>query len=609
MFDFKQEIANLPLLPGVYIMRDENGEIIYVGKAVKLKNRVRSYFQQNAGHTPKVKAMVAKIASFEYIVTDSEFEALILECNLIKENKPQYNILLKDDKGYPYIKITMNEEYPRMTLARKVEKDGAKYFGPFYSAWVVNETMDALEKVFPLKSCSKQLPRDVGKTRPCLNYYIGRCVAPCQGGVNKEEYRNMMKSVCSFLNGHVEEVAEELKKKMDACADRLEFEKAAEYRDKIEIVNRLTNKQKVAGVKNENIDIIGIAQNEIDCCIQMFFIRGGKAIGRDFFILEGMGADKSEGIISGFIKQFYGEANYFPPMILIPEEIEDRELLEKWISEKRMGKVQIKVPEKGDKKNLVKMSSANAAIQLRNFSVRCKGITETELKVLEKLKEMTSLEKIPARIEAYDISNTGTSENVASMVVFENGKANKKEYKRFKIKETFNKGDVESMREVLNRRLSHNEIPLPDIIMADGGLLHANMVEEALRESGREGAGNVKVFGMVKDDKHRTRGLIYEGRELDLKKDLEVFRFITSIQDEAHRFALEYNKKLRDKRYTASQLDEIDGVGKAKKIALLKSLGSLANIKKATKDELMSVKGISERIADNIINYFKESGK
>ena len=606
MFDFKLEIANLPTLPGVYIMRDSENNIIYVGKAVNLKNRVKSYFQKNAGHTPKVVAMVARIAFFEYIVTDTEFEALVLECNLIKLHKPQYNILLKDDKGYPYIRITLNEDYPKLELARKPGKDGAKYFGPFYSNWVVNETIDAIENIFPLKTCNKVLPRDVGKTRPCLSYHIEKCVAPCQGGVNKEEYRKTMTGIGRFLSGYTEEIQEELERKMLKYSEQLEFEKAAEYRDRIEIINKMSNKQKVAGINTENIDVLGIAQNDIDSCIQIFFIRGGKAIGRDFFILEGTGRDEKSELITGFIKQFYEEASFLPRVILLPEEIAESEILSEWLSGKRGGTVELRIPQKGDKKSLVRMTSMNAEIQLKNFSIRCKGINQGDLKVLEKFADMFELDKIPARIEAYDVSNTGTEENGASMVVFENGRANKKEYRRYNIKDRTWKGDVESMREVITRRLKHIEQALPDIILADGGILHVNMIKEVIAEDEREDVKQIKVFGMVKDDKHRTRGMIANNREYDLKKDLEIFRFVTAIQDEAHRFAIEYNKKLRDKRYTASSLDKIPGIGKTRKIQLLKKFGSVNRIKNASKEELMQVDGISAKTAEQIAEHFNK---
>ena len=605
-FDLRQEIANLPTCPGVYLMHDETDMIIYVGKAVNLKNRVTSYFRRNAGHTPKVLAMVQKVAYFEYIVTDTELEALILESNLIKLHKPQYNILLKDDKGYPYIRISMQEEYPRMTLARKKESDGAKYFGPFYSSTTVNETLDAIQKIFPLKSCNKQLPRDVGKERPCLNFHIGRCLAPCQGGVNKDSYRAMMQEICGFLNGHMEGVLKTLESQMLAFSEKLEFEKAAELRNKMQMIYRMQDKQKMVGPRDEDMDVLGIAQNEVDSCVQVFFIRGGKTLGRDFFILEGSGGEDKVELIGAFVQQFYQDASFVPKTILLPVVPEEATLLETWLSQKRDGKVELRVPQRGDKFGLVRMACANAEIQLRNFSIRCKGIAQKDLKILEQFRDFTGMDKIPVRIEAYDISNTGLSENVASMVVFENGKPNKKAYRHFQVKMEDWKGDVESMRHVLQRRLAHEELPLPDVILADGGQLHANMVKQVLQESMREGTEQICVFGMVKDEKHRTRGLFAGEVELNLKQNIELFRFVTAVQDEAHRFALSYNKKLRDKRYQASSLDKIPGIGKKRKMALLKAFGSLAKIKNASIEDLIKVEGISGHMAQIIVDYWKQ---
>jgi len=611
MFDFKTEISNLPDSPGVYLMKNKDDKIIYIGKAINLKNRVKSYFQKSSQHSQKVVALVSHIESFEYIITDTDLEALILECNLIKLHQPQYNILLKDDKTrYPYIKITINEEYPKMLLARKIEKDGAKYFGPFYGAGIINETINTIEKIFALKTCNKNLPKDVGKSRPCINYQIGRCLAPCAGGVNKDEYRSMMIDIIKFLNGQTDEIVRKLQSKMKHYSQQLEFERAAEYRDKIDmIVNKIAVRQKITDVQSEDIDVIGLSQNETDSCIQLFFIRGGNIIGRDFFILEGTGSDDIDEIVSGFLKQFYESMQLCPATILLPAQPSDTQLMENWLYEKRGSKVTLKNPQKGEKKELVNMASRNAELQLRNFSIRCKGIKQDELKTLERFTELFELDKVPVRIEAYDISNTGTQEIVASMIVFENGKANKKEYKRFNIKNKGVQGDLEYMKEVLTRRFSHKEIKLPDVIMADGGALHEKMVRTFLNETALsqsyDDLKNISVFGMVKDDRHRTRGLISRGKEYDLKNDLDIFRFVTSIQNEAHRFALEYNKNLRDKRYKASLLDNIPGIGKAKKITLLKKFGSVANIKKATKEELMETKGINEELADKIFTLMR----
>jgi excinuclease ABC subunit C len=610
MFDIQEELRNLPVQPGVYIMKDAAGIIIYVGKAVVLKNRVKQYFQNSSNHTPKVLAMVSKIASFEYIVTDTEVEALILECNLIKHHKPRYNILLKDDKAYPYIKITMNETYPRIMMARRIENDGAKYFGPYISNYSVHNTIETLTKVFPIKTCSRDLPRDIGKQRPCMYYHLGRCLAPCQGGVNAEEYRELMNDICALLGGKSSDIITKLEKQMESSAENLNFEKAAEIRDRIQYINSLIGKQKADIASIEDIDIIALAKNDVDTCVQVFFIRGGKILGRDHFILEGTGTDPDDEIISSFIKQFYEDVAFYPPNILIQIELSDQEVIEKWLSAKKDGRVHIRVPQRGEKHALLKMVEANAKISLGNFSIKFKGLNEKDIKVLEKFTTLAGLVELPTRIEAYDVSNTGRQENVASMIVFENGKPAKKEYRRYKIKMEEWQGDVPSMKEVLLRRFKHEDMTNPNLILVDGGIGHVNMAMEAILESGRKDLQEVKVLGMVKDDKHRTRGLIDENhKEIELKHDLDIYRFVTSIQDEAHRFAIEYNRKLRDKRYSASVLDEIPGVGKSRKKELIKGFGSLAKIRKATKEELVKIKGITEKNADNILEYFSNGEK
>lgn len=605
MFDIKQELSNLPMLPGVYLMKDSEGNIIYVGKAVALKNRVKQYFQKSSNHTPKVAAMVSKIKSYEYIVTDTEMEALILECNLIKLHKPRYNILLKDDKSYPYIKITMKEAYPRVMLARKKEDDGSKYFGPYTSNYSVHNTIETLRKIFPLKTCNRDLPRDIGKKRPCLNYHLGRCLAPCAGGVAVEDYMKNINDIIKLLSGRSDEIIKKLEKEMHDAAEELNFEKAAEIRDRIKYIESISQRQKVDVSSTEDFDIVALAANETDACVQVFFIREGKILGRNHFILEGAGADSRDEIISSFIKQFYEDADFYPSTILIPEDIQDADVVEEWLSSKKGSKVNIRVPMRGEKLSILKMAEANANIQLHNFSVKLKGINGKNLNTLEKLCELLELDEIPVRIEAYDVSNTGMTENTASMVVFSNGVLDKKSYRRFKIKQV-QQGDVPSMKEVLLRRFKHDELPVPDMILVDGGTGHVNMALTAIKESGRQDLQEVIVLGMVKDDKHRTRGLITpDNKEIPLKHDLDVLRFVTLIQDEAHRFALDYNKKLRNKRYSFSALDEIPGIGKVRKMTLLRAFGSVANIKKASKEELIKVKGITERVADNIIEYFK----
>lgn len=617
MFDIQEELKKLPEKPGVYIMKDKNGEIIYIGKAVVLKNRVRQYFQSLAKQAPKVQAMVPQIKEFEFIVTDTELEALILECNLIKKHRPKFNILLKDDKSYPYIKVTMNEGYPRILITRKIEKDGAKYFGPYTSGFAVKETIDFIKKLFPIKTCSKVLPRDAGKDRPCLNYYIYQCMGPCQGNVSNEEYRALMTDICNFLGGKQEEIIKRLEDEMKEASESLEFEKAARIRDKIASLKHIAQKQKIVSTAMEDQDIIAFAKGDADSCIQVFFIRGGKLIGREHFIFEGAADVSDSELMTAFIKQFYSSAAYVPNQIILQEDIDEISIIETWLSSKRSSKVYIKVPRKGEKLRLVEMVSRNALIALTQFKERMKKESALAKEGLEKLKFLLDLENLPQRIEAYDISNTGSSEIVASMVVFEKGFPQKSEYRRFKIKSTNIQNDYQSMQEVIYRRFKRAEkealdkdgsnnkstrfLELPDLILVDGGLGHVNAVLGTL-----EGFDvNVPVYGMVKDDNHRTRGLVSTKEEFDLSKDITLLRFVTSIQDEAHRFALEYNKKLRAKRYKGSVLDDIEGVGPKRKKALIKHFGSVKNIKTAEVGELAAVEGISRELAQKVYDHFR----
>jgi excinuclease ABC subunit C len=606
-FDIHEELKKMPDKPGVYIMKDENGEIIYIGKAVVLKNRVRQYFQSQSNHSPKVKAMVARIKEFEYIVTDSELEALILECNLIKKHRPKFNILLKDDKSYPYIKVTMNEEYPRILMTRRIQKDGAKYFGPYSNAFAVRETIDLLKKLFPVKTCNRVLPRDVGKSRPCLNYYIYQCLGPCQGDVDKEEYRSLMKDICSFLGGRQDEIIKRLESQMAMEAENLQFEKAARLRDKINSLKHISEKQKVLSTTLEDQDVIAFAKSPTDACVQVFFIRGGKLIGREHFILEGTGEVDDRELMLSFIKQFYGAAAYVPGEIILQEDIDEINLIERWLSDKKAARVHLKVPRKGEKLKLIEMVSQNALIALNQFKEKIKDEEDFSKEGLESLAHILHMDEVPSRIEAYDISNTGITEVVASMVVFVQGLPAKKEYRRFKIKSVKDQNDYASMQEVIFRRFKHAEkgndekfAEMPDLILIDGGRGHLNAVLEVLNDINI----NVCAAGMVKDDRHRTRGLVTTGGELDLSGNLQVLRFVTAIQDEAHRFALEYNKKLRSKRYGRSTLDEIEGIGAKRKKALIKHFGSISRIKGATVDELAKVEGISKSLAGKIYGHF-----
>lgn len=612
MFDIQEELKKLPDKPGVYIMKDANGVIIYVGKAVVLKNRVRQYFQQSANHPPKVLAMVSRISEFEYIITDSEVEALMLECNLIKKFKPKYNILLKDDKHYPYIKVTLNEEYPRLIKTRRVEKDGARYFGPYSSNFAVNDTIDTLKKLFPIKTCNKNLPRDIGKTRPCLNYYMGQCLGPCQGGVTKDAYREMMKKICHFLGGQYDEVLNELKAQMNNAAEQLEFEKAAQLRNKISSIMQLSETQKVLSTDLEDRDVIGYAEDSTDLCIQVFFVRSGRVVGREHFMFEGeAGADKAYSL-SAFIKQFYNSVEYVPSEIVLQGEIDDNDTISKWLTEKRGLKVSLRVPQRGDLVKLVRMVAENAEISIKLHRERVSREGTVQAEGMEELVKLLDLKKAPERIESFDISNTGSTEIVASMVVFENGRPARQEYRKFKMKSVEQQNDYGSMQETIYRRLNRAKkekeentadakfSKLPDLILVDGGANHVNVVKEVIQELGFD----LQVAGMAKDDRHRTKSLVYMGKEYDLTSNMPLLRLITEIQDETHRVAIEYNRKLREKRYIRSELDEIEGIGPSRKKALIKHFKSVAAIKKAEVAQLQEVEGISEKVAIKIYEHF-----
>lgn len=622
MFNLEEQLKLLPDSPGVYIMKDKSGEIIYIGKAVSLKNRVRQYFQNSKNHSPKVRAMVENISEFEYIVTDSELEALILECNLIKKHKPKYNILLKDDKHYPYIKVTMNEDYPRVLMTRKIEKDKAKYFGPYSGSFAVRETIDVIKKLFPIRTCSRTLGGGA-KERPCLNYYIGRCVAPCQGDVNKEDYRSMMKEICLFLSGKQEELIEQLNNKMEAAAEAMEYEKAADCRDKISAIKQIQEKQKVLSSAMEDEDVIAFARSKDESCpentcIQIFFIRGGKLIGREHFMLSDTESVPSKEILAGFIKQFYSGTVFVPRDILLQEEIDEINIIESWLSGKRGSKVNIKIPKIGEKKQLVDMVAENAFIVLKNFSEKLLKEKQMSEGAIEELAEILSLDSVPERIEAFDISNIQGVDPVGSMVVFIGGKAKNSEYRRFKIKTVTGANDYASMQEVIERRFRHGleELDmlknkgmidknakfsnLPDLVLIDGGEGQVNAALEVL-----EGLNiDIPVCGMVKDDRHRTRGLIYKGKEAALPQSSEAFKLITRIQDEAHRFAISYHRSLRDKGLVKSILDNVKGIGDVRKKALMRYFGSVDRIKAADVEELRSVPGMDLRSAQSVYDFF-----
>lgn len=641
MFDIEEELKKLPEKPGVYIMRNEGGDIIYIGKAVVLKNRVRQYFQSSSRLTPKTRMMVSQIRMFEYIVTDSELEALILECNMIKKYKPKFNIALKDDKNYyPYIKITMNEDFPRVIMTRSIERDGAKYFGPYANSTAVKETLALIKKIFPIKSCKKVFPRDIGKERPCLNYHIYQCLGPCKGDVDREEYRLLMKDIANFLDGRQEDIIRKLEQKMKVFSEAMDFERAAGCRDKINSLRLIAERQKVLSTAMDDKDVIAFAKNETDSCVQIFFIRGGKLIGRERFIFEGMGEMDDRELMASFLKQFYNSAAYVPGEIVMQEDIDEINIIERWLSDKRAlqtnkknARARITVPRKGEKHEIIEMVSQNALIALNQFKDKVRQDGAVSNTGLSQLAELLGLDSAPARIEAYDVSNTGSSEMVASMVVFENGVPQSREYRRFKIKSLARQNDYGSMQEVIYRRFKHAErereqidgeaaeikkkhgdayfydpkacgkfIKIPELILVDGGLGHVNAVSAVLKELDIK----IPVFGMVKNDRHRTRGLVSAEKEYDLSFSLPLLRLITSIQDEAHRFAVEYNRKLRDKRYRGSVLDEIEGIGEKRRNMLIKHFGSVKKIKAADIEDLLSVEGINRSVAEKIFNHFRK---
>lgn len=610
MFNIDEELKKLPERSGVYLMKDNNGTVIYVGKAKILKNRVRQYFKSQTNNSPKVQAMVEKIDSFEYIVTDTEVEALILECTLIKKYKPHYNILLKDDKTYPYIKITMKEKYPRVIMTRKVVKDGSMYYGPYTEVGAVRDTMEILKKLFPLKLCNK-IFLDNKEYVPCLHFHIRQCVGPCRKELYREQYMEIVKDLISFLEGRQEEVAKRLQEQMLQASERFEYEKAADIRDKINSLKIISQKQKMVTDQSVDQDVLAVAKNNTDACVEVFFVRGGKLLGRESFIFEGKSDMLEEELLQSFIVQFYNRVASMPPRILLQHELEENELIEEWIERKCQQKVKLIVPKRGEKYDLVKLVYQNAQLSLERFQDRMRRHDVPLQMTLRRLADKIGIKEIPQRIEAYDISNTGVSEMTGSMVVFTNGVADKKEYKRFKIKWNAIQNDYLCMREIIYRRLRRAETTsedssgfskLPDLIFVDGGKQHVNVVKSVLEDL----SIYIPVWGMVKDDKHRTRGLTTSELEISLATDINLLRFVTSIQDEAHRFALEYNKLLREKRYRKSALDEISGVGPKKKRNLIKVFGSVNKIRAASIEELCLVEGITKDLAEKIQENLKQ---
>ena len=619
MFDFEYQLKMLPNSPGVYIMKNSLGEIIYVGKAKVLKNRVRQYFQNSSNHTPKVKAMVSHIAEFEYIATDSEMEALILECNLIKKHRPRYNILLKDDKHYPFIKVTLNEPFPRVIIARSILKDGAKYFGPYAASGAVYETLDLLKNIFPLRTCRLTIkPGD--NLRPCLNYHIGLCSAPCSGLISKEEYGKVVKEVLELLSGKDKDIINRLKAQMEEEAENLNFEKAAAIRDKIQSVGKITEKQKIITGGFENEDYIEIYSDEKDSCIQVFFVRDGKITGREHFIIEDTAGSLDEEVIGDFIKDFYGGTAFIPKLILVPCA-RDIELLESWLSIRRESKVVIKVPKIGEKKETLDMVKKNAKLSLEGFKTKLLMDKEMSRVNLKELSDLLNLDIYLNRIEAFDISNISGVDSVGSMVVFEEGKQKNSDYRRFKIDTVKGQNDYDSMREIIRRRferglketreIAESKMELtsgkfcifPDLILMDGGKGQVNAALSVLHELNID----IPVCGMVKDDKHATRGLIYDNKEILIDKHSNLFKFITRVQDEVHRFAITYHRSLRNKRVVHSVLEDIKGVGSTRRKALLKKFYSIDNIKNATYEDLIGTETIDSKTAESIIAFFNKN--
>lgn len=617
MFDLQDELKKLPDLPGVYIMHDKSDAIIYIGKAVSLRKRVRQYFQPSHNEGIKKKQMVEHIARFEYIITDSELEALVLECNLIKEHTPKYNTMLRDDKTYPYIRVTMGEDFPRVLFARQRSKDKSKYFGPYTSAGAVKDTIDLINKIYRLRTCNRNLPRDIGLDRACLNYHIHQCDAPCQGLISKTEYAEKIQGVLEFLNGNYSPVIRDLEAKMNEASMEMEFEKAIEYRELLNSVKQIAQKQKMTNTDDEDKDIIAMAADDVDAVVQVFFIRGGKLIGRDHFHVR-VGTDETRtDIMSTFIKQFYSGTPFIPREILLQEAIAEAELVEEWLGKKRGAKVTIHTPQKGKKNKLVELAAKNAQLVLdqdREKIKREEGRTIGAVKEIEGLLGLKGLN----RMEAFDISNINGFETVGSMVVYEKGKPKRSDYRKFKLRTVTGPDDYASMHEVLTRRFQHGmdeqkelaeqDLPeevgsftrFPDIIMMDGGRGQVNICLQVLEELGLD----IPVCGMVKDDNHRTRGLYFNNVEIPIDRHGEGFKLITRIQDEAHRFAIEYHRSLRSKSQVKSVLDDIPGIGPTRRKALMKAFQSLENIRNASQEELVQIDGMNQKSAEAVYLFF-----
>lgn len=618
MFDIEEELKKLPAQPGVYIMHDKRDEIIYVGKAISLKNRVRQYFQSSRNKTAKIEQMVSRIARFEYIITDSELEALVLECNLIKEHRPKYNTMLKDDKAYPYIKVTVTEDFPRVQFARLMKKDKNKYFGPYTSAGAVKDTIDLIHKIYKIRTCSRSLPKDIGKDRPCLNYHIKQCDAPCQGGISKEAYGENIAQALEFLNGHYEKVLSMLEEKMMLASSEMDFEKAIEYRELLTSVKQVAQKQKITSSSMQDRDIIALAWDEEDAVVQVFFVREGKLIGREHFHMAVATAENAAQLLSEFIKQFYAGTPFLPRELWVQAEPEDSEVICRWLSARKGQKVRIVAPKKGEKERLVELAQKNAQLVLSQDKEKIKREELRTLGAMNQIGSWLGMERV-RRVEAFDISNISGYESVGSMVVYEDGKPKRNDYRKFKIRTVTGANDYASMREVLLRRFGHgleeksrlqkdgidqemgSFTRFPDLLMMDGGKGQVNIALEVLKELQLE----IPVCGMVKDDNHRTRGLYYQNVEVPIDRHSEGFRLITRIQDEAHRFAIEYHRSLRGKSQVRSLLDDIPGIGAARRRALMRHFKSLEAIKAAEVEELAQAPGMNRLAAKNVYDFFR----
>ena len=619
MFQIEEELKKLPGQPGVYIMHDAKDAIIYVGKAISLKNRVRQYFQSSRDKTAKIKQMVSKIARFEYIVTDSELEALVLECNLIKEHRPRYNTMLKDDKTYPYIKVTASEEYPRILFSRQMKKDKNKYFGPFTSAGAVKDTIELIRKIYRIRACSRKLPQDMGKDRPCLYYHIHQCDAPCQGYISQADYQKSVKQAVGFLNGQYEPVMKYLEEKMRTASETMEFEKAIEYRDLLDSVRKVAQKQKITSQSMEDRDIIAMAKDERDAVVQVFFVRDGKLIGREHFHMNLTGSESKAEILNSFVKQFYAGTPFVPHEIWVQEELEDAEVIASFLTARRGQKVRFVVPKMGEKERLVELAEKNAKMVLSQDKEKIKREELRTIGAMNQIGSWIGLSGIK-RVEAYDISNISGFESVGSMIVYENGRPKRNDYRKFRIRTVQGPNDYASMREVLLRRFSHgleetkkmqaeggdlamgSFTRFPDLLMMDGGRGQVNIALEVLRELQLE----IPVCGMVKDDNHRTRGLYYQNVEIPIDRHSEGFQLITRIQDEAHRFAIEYHRSLRGKEQVRSVLDDIKGIGPARRKSLMRTFKTIEAVREASVEELEAAPQMTRAAAEAVYIFFRD---